>query len=113
MTAATFRNRVSITIADGIADVRMTRADKRNALDNDMFAGLAEAGEWLKTAPGARVAVLSGEGASFCAGLDFSSFQGMASGEGVGGGGDRPNRAVTDVADGAITAGLMRRTVLG
>jgi enoyl-CoA hydratase/carnithine racemase len=43
-----------------------------------MFQALAEAGEWLKTAPGVRVAVLSGEGSSFCAGLDFGSFQQMA-----------------------------------
>ena len=84
MTAATFRNRVSITITDGIADVRMTRADKRNALDNDMFAGLAEAGEWLKTAPGVRVAVLSGEGASFCAGLDLGTMTQLAGGGEIG-----------------------------
>ena len=31
--------------------------------------------------PGVRVVVLSGEGESFCAGLDFSSFQSMAGGE--------------------------------
>src|SRR3954453_4484429 len=71
-------DRVSITITDGIADVRLNRPDKRNALDNLMFAAIASAGERLKTEPGVRVVVLSGEGASFCAGLDFSSFQVMA-----------------------------------
>ena len=40
-------DRVSITITDGIADVRMTRADKRNALDGAMFEALAAAGERL------------------------------------------------------------------
>jgi enoyl-CoA hydratase/carnithine racemase len=70
--------RVTISIADGIADVRMNRADKRNALDNEMFTALAAAGERLKTEPGVRVVVLSGEGASFCAGLDFSSMQMLA-----------------------------------
>jgi len=79
--------RVSITITDGIADVRMTRADKRNALDGAMFAALAEAGERLKTEPGVRVVVLSGEGGSFCAGLDFSSFTAMAGGGNGGGDG--------------------------
>src|SRR5687767_6364003 len=74
-------DRVSITITDGIADVRLNRPDKRNALDNKMFAAIAEAGERLKTEPGVRVVVLSGEGASFCAGLDFSSFQAMAGAE--------------------------------
>ena len=76
-------DRVSLTISDGIADVRMNRPDKRNALDGAMFQGLAEMGERLKTEPGVRAVVLSGEGSSFCAGLDFSSFQMMA-------GNDRP-----------------------
>jgi enoyl-CoA hydratase/carnithine racemase len=74
-------DRVTVTITDHVADVRMVRTDKRNALDNAMFAALAEAGERLKTEPGVRAVVLSGEGSSFCAGLDFSSFQSMAGGE--------------------------------
>ena len=77
-------DRVSITITDGIADVRMTRADKRNALDGAMFSALAAAGERLKTEPGVRVVVLSGEGSSFCAGLDFATMGALA------GGGERP-----------------------
>ena len=44
-------DRVHISISHGIADVRMTRADKRNALDGAMFTALAEAGERLKTEP--------------------------------------------------------------
>ena len=73
-------NRVTIDIVDGIADVRMNRADKRNALDNAMFASLAAAGEFLKTNTEIRAVVLSGDGASFCAGLDFGSFLVMAEG---------------------------------
>jgi enoyl-CoA hydratase/carnithine racemase len=73
-------DRVTLTITGGIADVRMNRPDKRNALDGAMFQGLADAGEQLKTEPGVRVVVLSGEGSSFCAGLDFASFQTMVSG---------------------------------
>jgi enoyl-CoA hydratase/carnithine racemase len=71
-------DRVLVSISDGIADVRFNRAAKRNALDGDMFLAIAEAGERLKTEPGVRAVVLSGEGPSFCAGLDFSSFQAMA-----------------------------------
>jgi len=70
-------DRVIVSISDGVADVRFNRADKRNALDNAMFSAIAEAGERLKTEPGVRAVVLSGDGASFCAGLDFSSFQAM------------------------------------
>ncbi|MBJ7426786.1 MAG: enoyl-CoA hydratase, partial [Ilumatobacteraceae bacterium] len=53
-------DRVSISIANGIADVRLNRPDKRNALDNEMFLALASAGERLKTDKGVRVVVLSG-----------------------------------------------------
>ena len=73
-------DRVSITITDGIADVRMTRADKRNALDGAMFTALAGAGERLKLEPGVRVVVLSGDGPSFCAGLDFATMAALAGG---------------------------------
>jgi enoyl-CoA hydratase/carnithine racemase len=79
-------DRVTITIEDGIADVRMNRADKRNALDNAMFTSLAAAGDYLKTLPELRAVVLSGDGASFCAGLDFGSFQAMAQGSSGQGG---------------------------
>src|ERR1700756_553818 len=73
--------RVTVTIADGVADVRLNRPDKRNALDPEMFAGLVTAGERLKSEPGLRAVVLSGEGPDFCAGLDFGSFQAMRDGE--------------------------------
>jgi enoyl-CoA hydratase/carnithine racemase len=74
-------DRVRVTIDSGVAHVCMTRADKRNALDPAMFSALVEAGESLKTQAGLRAVVLSGEGAAFCAGLDFGSFQQMAGGE--------------------------------
>ncbi|MEY4269798.1 MAG: hypothetical protein RLZZ58_1014, partial [Pseudomonadota bacterium] len=74
-------DRVSITMLDGgIADVRMTRADKMNALDNAMFDALVAAIETLKVAPGLRAVVLSGEGRGFCAGLDMGSMAGGGSG---------------------------------
>ncbi|MFK8022798.1 MAG: crotonase/enoyl-CoA hydratase family protein [Ilumatobacter sp.] len=96
-------DRVAITITDGIADVRLTRADKRNALDGDMFLAIAEAGERLKTEPGVRVVVLSGDGASFCAGLDFSSMQALASPKTIEAPSDRPDDSPGAMADGRIT----------
>ena len=69
------QDRVTITmLEDGIADVRLIRADKMNALDPAMFAGITEAINQLKEMPGLRVVVLSGEGRAFCAGLDLSNF---------------------------------------
>lgn len=98
-------DRVTISISDGIADVRLNREDKRNALDNAMFRGIADAGERLKHEPGLRVVVISGNGASFCAGLDFSSMQALAD----SGGGDAEQAAAGSddgpgqMADGRIT----------
>ncbi|QCK88576.1 crotonase/enoyl-CoA hydratase family protein [Phreatobacter aquaticus] len=71
------KDRIAIDIADGVADVRMIRAAKMNALDGAMFDALIEAGEQLATMAGLRAVVLSGEGKAFCAGLDFESFQAM------------------------------------
>lgn len=74
-------DRVTCSVVDGVADVRLNRADKMNALDGAMFTGLVEMGERLKTDASVRAVVLSGEGRAFCAGLDFTSFKAMA-GEG-------------------------------
>ncbi|GAA4755206.1 crotonase/enoyl-CoA hydratase family protein [Actinomycetospora chibensis] len=73
--------RVRVEITDGVADVRLARPEKRNALDPAMFEGLVHTGERLKADPAVRVVVLSGEGPDFCAGLDFGSFRAMANGE--------------------------------
>jgi enoyl-CoA hydratase/carnithine racemase len=78
---------VTITKVDGVADVRLNRPDKYNALSPDMFEAIVAAGESLLDAKDVRVVVLSGNGRGFCAGLDVSSFQGMA------GGGQRAPRA--------------------
>jgi len=73
-------DRVTVEIKDGVADVRLVRIDKMNALDDAMFSALNETGERLKGEAGVRAVVLSGEGRAFCAGLDMGSFQAMASG---------------------------------
>ena len=70
-------DRVTINVEGGVADVRLARPDKMNALDPAMFAGLADAIERLGRMDEVRVVVLSGEGRAFCAGLDMAS---MASG---------------------------------
>jgi len=75
-----YNDRVKVSIEGGIADVRLDRADKRNALDPAMFDAIARAGKDLVSNKEIRAVVLSGSGASFCAGLDFASFQSMANG---------------------------------
>ena len=74
-------DRISIDIQGGVADVRLIRTDKMNALDNAMFEALIQTGERLKGEKGLRAVVLSGEGRAFCAGLDTSNFAAMATGE--------------------------------
>ncbi len=72
--------RISVSIAEGVADVRLVRADKMNALDDAMFEALVTVGERLKHDRGVRAVVLSGEGRAFCAGLDMGNFGRMAQG---------------------------------
>jgi enoyl-CoA hydratase/carnithine racemase len=73
-------DRVTVTLTGGVADVRLNRADKMNALDQPMFRGLIETGQQLADDPSVRAVVLSGEGRCFCAGLDMASFGAMAKG---------------------------------
>ncbi|WP_445191413.1 crotonase/enoyl-CoA hydratase family protein [Sphingomonas sp. Tas61C01] len=73
-------DRVSTSIADGIADVRLTRADKMNAIDPAMFEGIGAAIDALAERADVRCVVLSGEGRAFCAGLDMASMQAGGSG---------------------------------
>jgi enoyl-CoA hydratase/carnithine racemase len=68
-----FKDRVTVSIADHVAQVVLDRADKMNALDDAMFGAVIEAGDWLRTQPEVRAVVLSGAGRAFCAGLDLSS----------------------------------------
>jgi enoyl-CoA hydratase/carnithine racemase len=68
--------RVSIAVDGGIADVRLNRPDKLNALDPAMFTALSEASAAVAGRAGVRVVVLSGNGRGFCAGLDIASLGG-------------------------------------
>ncbi len=78
-------DRIRIEMRGGVADVRLVRADKMNALDDAMFTALVETGDKLKKEKSVRAVVLSGEGRAFCAGLDMGNFGKMASGERRGG----------------------------
>jgi enoyl-CoA hydratase/carnithine racemase len=66
--------------SDGVADVRLNRADKMNAIDSAMIEGLLAAQDRLRAEPRLRAVVLHGEGRAFCAGLDISRFREMGTG---------------------------------
>lgn len=92
--------RVRIEIEDGVADVRLVRADKHNGLDGPMFARLVEAAGELAEDRSLRAVVLSGEGPSFCAGLDFKA---LMTGTGL------DTSTAFEVADGDV-ANMAQRT---
>ncbi|MEP1765249.1 MAG: crotonase/enoyl-CoA hydratase family protein [Sulfitobacter sp.] len=69
-------SRVSVTYKDHIAHVRLTRSDKMNAVDQEMITAIIAAGNEV-AASDARVAIVSGEGKAFCAGIDISGLSGM------------------------------------
>jgi enoyl-CoA hydratase/carnithine racemase len=73
-------DRVTVTVADRIADVRLARPDKMNALDPAMFEALGAAIDALAGRRDVRCVVLSGEGRGFCAGLDMASMAAGGSG---------------------------------
>lgn len=93
--------RVITTIADGVAEVRLNRAEKRNAFDTAMCNAIVEAGAALTSDSSVRAVVLSGDGASFCAGIDLGMLGGL-SGSSRPDGEGRP-RQPTELSDSAIT----------
>lgn len=95
-------DRVKIDFHSGVADVRLNRADKMNALDPAMMKGLIEAGQQLAAEPKARVAVLSGEGRAFCAGLDMASMAAI---------GQPPEKSSDGNADKKVDGGLLTTSV--
>jgi enoyl-CoA hydratase/carnithine racemase len=73
-------DRVRIEVADHVAVVTLTRAEKHNALDAPMFEAIIAAADRLSHEPGVRAVVLHGDGPSFCSGLDLMSLMSAPSG---------------------------------
>ncbi|WP_354699947.1 Short-chain-enoyl-CoA hydratase [Paraconexibacter sp. AEG42_29] len=90
--------RVTVTVVDHVATVTMVRADKHNALDAHMFLGLRDAIAQVAADPSVRAVVLHGEGKSFCSGLDVASFMGGDSPVSTDQLVDRPDGALTNLA---------------
>lgn len=67
------RTHVQHTVVDGIAQVRLTRPDKLNALTLATLEELVATARELREDRTLRAVVIAGEGDSFCAGLDFAA----------------------------------------
>lgn len=67
------QERVTVTVEGGVADVRLARPDKINAVDLAMFEGLGDAAKRIAADRTIRAVVLSGEGRGFCVGVDLDA----------------------------------------
>lgn len=62
---------LNLTLTDQIVRIELNRPDKANALNGTLWREIGEACRWIDETPAARVAILSGAGRHFCAGIDF------------------------------------------
>ena len=68
---------VKVESSEGITTITMARADKRNALDGDLIAGLLSAVDELAEGPALRAVLLKGNGKHFQAGADLKWINGV------------------------------------
>ncbi len=59
--------------ADGIAIVRLNRANKLNAINPEMIADFRKLANDVRADPGARIVIFTGNGRAFCAGADIAA----------------------------------------
>ena len=68
---------ITLELEQGIAEVRLNRPDKSNAMNDAMWQEIRQAFDWVDATPEARVAILSGAGRNFCAGIDLAMMAGI------------------------------------
>ncbi len=69
---------IAIDFKDGIADIRLNRTERSNAMNEAMWQELRTAFNWADATPAVRVVILSGAGKNFCAGIDLAMLGGVA-----------------------------------
>lgn len=72
---------IVVEIHDAIAHIKLNRPAKRNAINDALVAAIHAA--FVSLPPVVKVAVLSGEGEHFCAGLDLSELSERTAAEGI------------------------------
>jgi enoyl-CoA hydratase len=108
---------VRVEVDGAVATIVLARPERRNAVDRAMAAGLRAAFEAFEADPALSVAVLWGEGGTFCAGADLSAVEDPARSlpldpEGGGAGPMGPTRlalskpVIAAVAGHAVAGGL-------
>ena len=71
-------NTIAIELTDGVAEIRLNRAERSNAMNEAMWQELRTAFGWADATPSVRVVMLSGAGRNFCAGIDLAMLGGVA-----------------------------------
>lgn len=97
-------DRIKLTIENHIAHVTLSRPDKMNALDNEMFDAIPMVGEQIRKDSSVRVVVISGDGGNFCAGLDKSNFASILEKKGVSLDAEEPAMVLADRTHGISNA---------
>jgi enoyl-CoA hydratase len=63
-----------VDVADGVAVITLARPEVRNAVNAAMAAAMSHALAGVESDPHVRIAILTGEGGHFCAGMDLKAF---------------------------------------
>ncbi len=71
-------DRATLTVADGVAELRLVRADAHNGIDPAMVEALAGAAEALTVRDDARALLICADGPAFTVGGDLQYFAGAA-----------------------------------
>jgi len=66
---------VLFEVADEVARITLNRPEKRNALNDQLIAGLRDSLSRANNDDGVRAVILSGAGEDFCAGADLAALQ--------------------------------------
>jgi enoyl-CoA hydratase len=67
-------NEVLVDVADGIMTVTLNRPEAKNAANRAVAVGVAAAMDQLDSDDSIRVAIITGAGGTFCAGMDLKAF---------------------------------------
>jgi len=69
---------ITLDLSESIAEIRLHRPERSNAINEAMWQELRGAFNWVDATPEARVAILSGAGRNFCSGIDLAMLAGVA-----------------------------------
>jgi enoyl-CoA hydratase len=63
---------IALAQTQHVAHVTLNRPDKANAMNAPMWQEIRDAMKWVDETPAIRVAIINGNGANFCAGIDLN-----------------------------------------